>query len=154
MMHFTEMSGIMAFLWSSVFILFLYYIRIKGMHIQRSEIACIVMLYIFSAIRLMVPVDFVPSIGLDMPPDLSQAVEEIFWIKRRLGEISFTIAQVFVIVWITGTVIRLIQYIKQYNKVANSMNFSEEYQEAEIIMEKVQDYVGKKVKIDVREGFR
>lgn len=151
-MHFTEMSGIMAFLWSSVFILLIYYIRKKEVCFQRSEMICIVFLYIFSAVRLTLSIDFIPSVGIDMPKSLSIIVENVFWIKRKFGGMTFTISQMFLIVWGLTAAVKLLRYIKRYHKLTLWLYSFQFYKEGEEGLEKVQTYLKKKIKVDIRKS--
>lgn len=151
-MHFTELSGLMAVLWSSLFILLIYFIRKKGRINRLSEVLCLVFLYLFSVMRMIISIDFIPSIGIDLPGIPSEIYEAVCMTERNLGEFSFTILQLFCLLWIVVALIKLLKYYKQYRKVIQWTRTFRKYEKIDSVIDKVQNTIGKKIKIDIKRG--
>ena len=151
-MHYTEMSGIMAFLWSSAFILLIHHIRKNKMCFQLSEIMCVIILYVFSVIRMVVSIDFIPSVGINMPQKLSQILKNVFWIKRSFGEVSLTIAQMFLILWGIGIPIMIIKYVMQYRRLSMCFTAFPKDKEAGMILKRVRKYFDRNIDVDIRKS--
>lgn len=152
-MHFTELSGLMAVLWSSFFILLIYYIRKKGKVNRLSEILCLVFLYLFSVVRMLVPIDFIPSIGINLPGLPSDIYEKICVIKRGTGIFSITISQIFCTVWAVVAIINLFLYFNKYRKVVRWVRIFRRYEGIDSVMDRVEQTLGKKINVEVRRGI-
>lgn len=152
-MHFTELSGLMAVLWSSLFIVLIYYLRKKGKINQLSEVLCLVFLYLFSVIRMLVPIDFIPSIGINLPGLPSEIYEEVCVIERGTGMVSPTILELLCGLWGIIAIVNLLLYYKKYRGITQWFRTFKRYENIDSVIEKVQKTTGKKIKVEVRKGF-
>lgn len=152
-MHFTELSGLMAVFWSSLFIVLIYYIRKKENVHQLSEVLCLVLLYLFSGIRMLISIDFIPSIGIDIPGFPSDAYGAICKVERSVGRFSLTISDGLHIIWIVVAVLLLIRYYMKYRQVVHWVRTFRKYDGVDEAREKVWATIGKKIDAEIRRGI-
>lgn len=151
-MHFTELSGLMAVFWSSLFVVLIYFIRKKENVHRLSEVLCLVLLYLFSGIRMLVSIDFIPSIGIDIPGFPSDAYGAICKVERSVGRFSLTISDGLHILWIVVAVLLLILYYMKYRKVMHLVRTFRKYDGVDEAREKVRTTIGKKIDAEIRRG--
>lgn len=152
-MHFTELSGFMAVLWSSLFIGVIFYIRKKGRINQLSEVLCLILLYLFSVLRMIISVDFIPSIGINIPGAPSNLYKAVCITERNLGIFSFTILHFLYLLCSVVGIVKLLKYLRQYWKVIQWIRIFEKYEGIDSTKDKVFKTIGKKIKVDVRRGI-
>ncbi|PWJ49767.1 M56 family metallopeptidase [Faecalicatena contorta] len=150
-MQITIFSLFMAVMWSSVIILIQYIFIKKRYFIMMFGISSVLLLYIFSMVRMLMPVEFLFT---------KEIVNVYLWNKfytylcineiNFIGE-TFTRVDFLLWIWLAGTVLLSMLFIIKYvNTISKINNFETLYNgQADIVLEKVVDTLGKQVNVRV-----
>lgn len=128
-MEISIFSFLAATIWSSVFIIFLYIGRKKRFFIKSFGVSSIVLLYGFSAVRLLFPVElpFTATVSSDAP--LYQGIQKILYYPIGTDESYFPLWKVLAIVWIAFSLFLICVTVADYVGIMrdiDSVNLTED----------------------------
>lgn len=146
----TEISILMAAFWSMIFFLVTYILRKKKAVSPIFSISCFMTIYVFSVIRMMIPVDFIPSRGIIIEGFFSRLYEKICLDSFLIANHNITICQVFLIIWIIGIFIEVVRCVYNYKKVMRAVLQCEKWDDKQGIMEQVYKDTGKRIGVCIR----
>lgn len=90
-MRVTPVSVLMAVLWSGILIGMVYWMRRKSQYVRKFGITCIIMVYLFCIVRVLLPIDFSFTKGIRLR-GLFSIVYDFLWIEQyTVGQISLQI---------------------------------------------------------------
>lgn len=148
----TEMALFMAVLWSGIWMLMIYHMRKKQKNIGHGDIICIVLLYLFCVIRLLLPIDFFFTIPVCLRGGIYAGVYEFICLnKYTLGICSFTILNVFLCIWLGAAAILTVRFLLQYRqtwRMASALQRRRDIQ-CERVLERVFLQTQKKQKVEI-----
>lgn len=149
-MRITEISILMATLWSTIFTLFAYMIRKRNIVNPAFTISYFVILYLFSTLRMILPIDFIPSRGIAIEGMFSNIYEKICLDTFLIGNYNMTICQLLLIVWMVGSLIQFVRCVYNYRKVIYVISQWEEWNGKQRSMEQIYKDTGKKIPVCIR----
>ncbi len=144
----TEISILMATFWSVIFVLVTYMLRKKKILV--FSISGFIIIYLFSMIRMVVPVDFIPSKGIIMEGFFSTVYEKICLDSFSIANQSITIWKILLSVWLVGSFIEAVRCIYQYKKVMKAVSNCERWDDKYGVMEQIYKDTGKKIHVCIR----
>lgn len=146
----TEISILMATFWSTIFIVFAYLIRKRKALSPVFSISCFIIIYIFSTIRMIFSIDFIPSKGIVMEGFFSEIYEKICLDTFLVGTKYIKIFEVIIGVWMIGSFIQTIRCVYNYKKVVRVVLQCEKWDDERENMEKIYKSTGKKIPVGIR----
>lgn len=148
----TEISFFMALLWCSIWMILIYFVRRKWKNVGLNEIACIVMLYIFCALRLALPLDFYFTRSISFRGGIYAGVYEVLCLNEYfIAGVTFHILDILVVVWASVAVILILRFLFQYHKAWKMFACLEKREDTQCrkILEKIARDTGKRRDIEV-----
>lgn len=149
-MRVTEISILMAIFWSTIFIFFAYVIRKRNIVNLTFTISYFVILYLFSTIRMILPIDFMSTKGIAIEGVFSNIYKKICLDTFSIENYTITICQLLLIVWMIGSFIQAIRCIYNYRKIIDAISKWEEWNDKQGIMEQIYEDTGKKTSVCIR----
>lgn len=150
-MSITVYSVLMSVLCSDIFILILFLLRRSKVFTRYYGIAIIVFLYIFSIVRILIPVEFSFS-EVIRSPVFYNSLSTFFNMKVINSEIN--VLQVLIVVWWVIAIFLILRYFYSYYLIHNKVFQYKEIQSNNIKSEL--DYVNKiyhkKIKVKFRQS--
>ncbi|NSE34202.1 hypothetical protein HFM94_13230 [Faecalicatena fissicatena] len=114
-MTFNLGSLCMAILWNSIFIGIVFWIGKKKIYTTRKGIHLTLMFYLLGVVRMIFPIDFRPSIGIQVWKGVFPTVNYALSIQNyNLWGRQFTIADALVAIWLIIAGVFMLRYFVKY----------------------------------------
>lgn len=149
-MRVTEISILMAALWSTIFILLTYMLRKKRVLSPIFSISCFMIIYLFSMVRMLFPIDFILSRGIIMEGFFSRVYEKICLDSFSIANQDITIYQIVLIIWIVGSFVETVRCAYHYKNIMQAVLHCEKWDDKQGIMEQIYKDTGKKIPVCIR----
>ncbi len=117
-MKITFSSILMAVFWSGILVGIIYKLRKKFYFVKSFGIGCIVLVYLFCVLRMLLPIDFSFTQGIPVRGIFSDVYEVLFMTKYSFEKCSFIIGDVFLGIWLLGFVVLMLQFLYEYRKIS------------------------------------
>ena len=133
-MTFNLGSLCMAILWNSIFIGIVFWIGKKKIYTTRKGIHLTLMFYLLGVVRMIFPIDFRPSIGIQVWKGVFPTVNYALSIQNyNLWGRQFTIADALVAIWLIIAGVFMLRYFVKYQEMRRifqkySTEANEQYQ--------------------------
>ena len=115
-MQITIFSFFSSVLWSSVLIIGIYVLRKLRRFRTSFSLSALVLLYLFSIIRILVPLELPHVIELDIDEVYPEIYRFLSTDRSYRGHLNSSFLDALVCVWLVGVVILTIHYIVNYHK--------------------------------------
>lgn len=113
-MRISFFSCVMTVVWSSVLILLIYLLRTRFRRFELGSIGCIILLYLFCAVRLVLPVEFPWTKGVPFGP-LLNPIRSVMYVRIPfLQGTKLYVYQLFLLIWILGAAVLVIHFLAEY----------------------------------------
>lgn len=133
-MTFNLGSLCMAILWNSIFIGIVFWMGKKKIYTTRKGIHLTLMFYLLGVVRMIFPIDFRPSIGIQVWKGVFPTVNYALSIQNyNLWGRQFTIADALVAIWLIIAGVFMLRYFVKYQEMRRifqkySTEANEQYQ--------------------------
>ena len=116
-MRVTPVSVLMAVLWSGILIGMVYWMRRKSQYVRKFGITCIIMVYLFCIVRVLLPIDFSFTKGIRLR-GLFSIVYDFLWIEQyTVGQISLQIGMFLCAGWMVVSAVLLLRFVLKYRSM-------------------------------------
>ncbi len=119
-MQITIFSIGMTILWSSILILVFYVLRKKSVLLEACSVSGVLLLYIFCAVRLMIPIEL-PWTKEVFGGEIYNRIYDVVRYEVVSG-VNIQIYQMFYLIWMAGAFFFLVRFAVQYKKMAKVMD--------------------------------
>ena len=117
-MTFNLGSLCMAILWNSIFIAIVFWIGKKKIYTTRKGIHLTLMFYLLGLVRMIFPIDFRPSIGIQVSKGTFPIINNVIGLeKHNLWGRQFTIANALAAIWLIVAVFLMLRYFVKYQEM-------------------------------------
>ncbi|MGF7019015.1 beta-lactamase regulating signal transducer with metallopeptidase domain [Lachnospiraceae bacterium PF1-21] len=151
-MKITFFSFFMAMFWSSLIIFCVFLFRKLGLLTKKMSIISIILIYLFSIFRALLPFDFPNSRGIALDGLFSDFYKLVYLNKFPFLNLSISLFQLFLIVWFSGTLILLITFARRYYKILTVVHTYEKADSPDLTnaLKRVHSQIGKTLDITIR----
>ncbi|MDL2250211.1 beta-lactamase regulating signal transducer with metallopeptidase domain [Lachnospiraceae bacterium PF1-22] len=150
-MKITFFSFFMAMFWSSLIIFCVFLFRKLGLLTKKMSIISILLIYFFSIFRALFPFDFSDSRGIALDGLFSDFYKVVYLNKFPFLYLSTSLFQLFLIVWLSGALILLITFARQYCKILTVVHTYEKANSPDLTnaLKRVHSQIGKTLDISI-----
>lgn len=150
-MRVTIFSFFMAIIWSSIIIIIQYIFVKKRSFVKTFGIYSILFLYMFSALRILLPVELPFTKAFDNAFVWNQIYEFLCLEQVSIAGRTFVRVHLLLMLWLSGTIFLSIWYFIRYIRAVRNINKlnATHYIQAESVLLEVMDRVGKQMKVEV-----
>ena len=133
-MTFNLGSLCMAILWNSIFIGIVFWMGKKKIYTTRKGIHLTLMFYLLGVVRMIFPIDFRPSIGIQVSKGIFPIINNVIGLeKHNLWGRQFTIAYALAAIWLIIAGVFMLRYFVKYQEMRRifqkySTEANEQYQ--------------------------
>ena len=114
-MTFNLGSLCMAILWNSIFIAIVFWMGKKKIYTTRKGIHLTLMFYLLGLVRMIFPIDFRPSIGIQVSKGIFPIINNVIGLeKHNLWGRQFTIANALAAIWLIIAGVFMLRYFVKY----------------------------------------
>lgn len=151
-MQITFFTLFMSVVWGSLLIAFSYFCRKKHFFIRQFGIASLLLLYLFSVLRMVIPYELPFTRMIQMKGVFNRLWEIFYYDGRDAGQITFL--SVFAIIWVVVSAVLIIQFFCQYARGMKELSAYEvcEDEQCRQIFQQVVSESKKQMKIAVRRS--
>lgn len=142
----------MSIIWSSLLVGFSYFCRKKHFFIRQFGITSLLLLYLFSVLRMAVPYEFPFTRMIEIKGVFNRLWEILYYDARDAGQIP--VLTVFAIIWVAVSAVLIVQFICQYARAMKELSAYEvcEDEQCRRIFQQVVSESKKQMKIVVRRS--
>lgn len=117
-MTFNLGSLCMAILWNSIFIGIVFWMGKKKIYTTRKGIHLTLMFYLLGVVRMIFPIDFRPSIGIQVSKGIFPIINNVMGLEKHifLGK-QYTIADGLAAIWLIVAVFFMLHYFVKYQEM-------------------------------------
>lgn len=119
-MQITLYSLLMSVIWSSALAAFTYFCRKKQYFIRQLGITNLLLLYLFSIIRMMVPYKFSFTKVIRSEGAFSDFCGSVY--QNKIGTTRISFMSAFVVIWVVVSAVLVLRFICQYVKVMKEVS--------------------------------
>ena len=117
-MTFNLGSLCMAILWNSIFIAIVFWMGKKKIYTTRKGIHLTLMFYLLGLVRMIFPIDFRPSIGIQVSKGIFPIINNVIGLeKHNLWGRQFTIANALAAIWLIIAGVFMLRYFVKYQEM-------------------------------------
>ena len=133
-MTFNLGSLCIAILWNSIFIGIVFWMGKKKIYTTRKGIQLTLMFYLLGVVRMIFPIDFRPSIGIQVSKGIFPIINNVIGLeKHNLWGRQFTIAYALAAIWLIIAGVFMLRYFVKYQEMRRifqkySTEANEQYQ--------------------------
>lgn len=149
-MKISVFSFLWAVLWSGILISVSYWIRKKHFLIKQFGVAYMTILYLFCAIRMILPIDFSSTKGIYLEGKFAEIYDALCFKKYRIGTVEITPLAGLVMIWLTIAGILLLHFAHEYRsmkKLVRCYEKREDIQCANILQKVFESKTGRKISV-------
>lgn len=135
-----------AVVWSTLVTLGFYFIRKKNLISGKTGLISVGVMYGLCILRLLVPIDFGPSIGITVRGTYT-AVYLFFWNERSIGPWSISLWQIFLMIWAVGAALKILHFLYGYFRAMRRIECLPDYcpEQSGRICRLIENRTGKKM---------
>lgn len=117
-MTFNLGSLCIAILWNSIFIGIVFWMGKKKIYTTRKGIHLTLMFYLLGVVRMIFPIDFRPSIGIQVSKGIFPIINNVIGLEKHnfLGR-QYTIADALAAIWLIVAVFFMLHYFVKYQEM-------------------------------------
>ena len=120
-MKVTPISVLMAVLWSGILIGMVYWMRRKSQYVRKFGITCIIMVYLFCIVRVLLPIDFSFTRGIPLRGAFSDVYHVLWMEKYTAAGFDFYIGTVLCGIWIVVSMLLLLHFGLEYRSMCSAL---------------------------------
>ena len=120
-MRVTPVSVLMAVLWSGILIGMVYWMRRKSQYVRKFGITCIIMVYLFCIVRVLLPIDFSFTRGIPLRGAFSDVYHVLWMEKYTAAGFDFYIGTVLCGIWIVVSMLLLLHFGLEYRSMCSAL---------------------------------
>ena len=151
-MQITLYSLLMSVIWSSALAAFTYFCRKKQYFIRQLGITNLLLLYLFSIIRMMVPYKFSFTKVIRSEGAFSDFCGSVY--QNKIGTTRISFMSAFVVIWVIVSAVLVLRFICQYMKVMKEVSTYSicEDEQCMRIFQQILNKSRKEIKINIRQS--
>jgi len=119
-MQVTLFSFFISVVWSSILIVIIYLFRKMRFLICQFGVMSLVLLYLFCAIRMAVPLDFTFTKGISLEGMFSGIYERV--VIEKIGMTDISVLSILFYLWIAGSSVLLVRFMYKYHIVMKEIS--------------------------------
>lgn len=120
-MKITFSSVLTAVFWSGILVAMIYRIRKKSYFVKSFGIGCVILVYLFCALRMLMPIDFSFTQGIPVRGIFSDIYEILYMTEYSFGNYNFVIGDVFGILWLSIFFVLMMRFVDEYGKISKAI---------------------------------
>ena len=120
-MKVTPISVLVAVLWSGILIGMVYWMRRKSQYVRKFGITCIIMVYLFCIVRVLLPIDFSFTRGIPLRGAFSDVYHVLWMEKYTAAGFDFYIGTVLCGIWIGVSILLILRFGLEYRSMCSTL---------------------------------